>query len=201
MRRSTLNGARAAWCLPILCLSLLAGCQHTPPQTVASPSLTAEPAPEAAPATPQEWEGRMSIKLDAHEGREAEGLSLSFHLQVQGAQGHLSLMTPLGTQMAQIHWNPERAELRDTEGTREFATLSELSEALLGEALPLEVLPHWLDGRPDPELPSTAQDSPLGFTQAGWTVDLAGLERSLIIAQRPAQPGQRGITLRARLLR
>ena len=189
MRCSTLKGTRAAWCLSMLCLSLLAGCQHTPPQAEPTPNPPAEQAPP--PVAMQEWEGRMSIKLEAHEGLEAEGLSLAFHLQVQGPQGKLSLMTPLGTQMAQIEWDPEHVELRDSDGKRQFNTLSELSEALLGEALPLDVLPHWLDGHPAPALPSTPQDTPAGFTQAGWMVDLDGLERSLIVARRPAQPGLR----------
>ena len=142
----------------------------------------------------------MSIKLDAHEGREPEGLSLAFHLQLQGEAGQLSLMTPLGTQMAEIRWDAQQAVLRDSEGEQQYPSLEELSAALLGEVLPLAVLPYWLDGQADPATPSTPSPQAEGFEQLGWHIDLSGQARDLIVARRPASVEQRGITLRARLL-
>ena len=142
----------------------------------------------------------MSIKLDAHEGREPEGLSLAFHLQLQGEAGQLSLMTPLGTQMAEIRWDAQQAVLRDSEGEQQYPSLEELSAALLGEVLPLAVLPYWLDGQADPAPPSTPSPQAEGFEQLGWQIDLSGQARDLIVARRPASVEQRGITLRVRLL-
>lgn len=197
------RSARARWAahslVTISSAVLLSACQHVPP---APPATVAEPAPAASPvAAPlREWEGRMSIKLDAHEGREPEGLSLAFHLQLQGEAGQLSLMTPLGTQMAEIRWDAQQAVLRDSEGEQQYPSLEELSAALLGEVLPLAVLPYWLDGQADPATPSTPSPQAEGFEQLGWQIDLSGQARDLIVARRPASVEQRGITLRARLL-
>lgn len=192
---------RATQSLALLgCAILLSACQHVPP---AVPATVAEPVPADSPvAEPlREWEGRMSIKLDAYQGQEPEGLSLAFHLQLQGDTGQLSLMTPLGTQMAEIRWDAQQAVLRDSEGEQRYPTLEELSAALLGEALPLAMLPYWLDGQAAPTTPSTPAPNAEGFEQLGWHIDLKGQARDLIVARRPPSAEQRGITLRARLLR
>lgn len=195
---------RAAHRLAIVSSAIvLSACQHTLPAVSPAPPLQAPEALEAlaAPAPLRQWEGRMSIKLEAHDGREPEGLSMAFHLQLQGDAGQLSLMTPLGTQMAEIRWDAEQAVLRNSDGEQRYPTLDELSAALLGESLPLAVLPHWLDGQADPRLPSAPTPDAEGFEQLGWHIDLRGQPRDLIVARRPASPTLRGITLRARLLR
>lgn len=210
--------------------ALLTGCQHapvasgdqaSPPEALASePAATtaAASAPEAAASTPvtsattqapadepaitpRHWEGRMSVKLDAHLDLAAEGISFAFDLQTQGDQGTLALSTPLGTQMALIRWTAQEAILSNAEGTHTYPDLESLSDALLGEALPLHALTHWLDGRPATDRPHQPLATSAGFEQDGWQIDLSGFERDLLVARRPASSAARGITLRARLMR
>lgn len=184
--RDGLGVARRAWLAGVLSLTL-AACSHLPPP----------PAPDASART---WEGQMSVRLDAHAGRPADGTSFTFSLTVSpGAAGHLALMTPMGTQVAQVNWTPDSAQLHDGQGQRDYPDLDHLSAALLGEVLPLRALPFWLDGLPDPSLPS----SPLaaGFEQAGWQVDLSQFDQQRLKATRAATELQRGILIRARLTR
>jgi len=221
MRLLVLALSMAAW---------LMGCQHapvagsdqaSPPETQASapvttpaaasaPQATASTpatsstadAPAAEPAiTPRRWEGRMSVKLDAHLDQAAEGISFAFDLQTLGDQGELALSTPLGTQIARIRWTPQEAILSNAEGTQTYPDLETLSIALLGEALPLHALTHWLDGRPAADRPHQPLAATQGFEQDGWQIDLSGFERDLLVARRPASTAARGITLRARLMR
>ena len=145
----------------------------------------------------------MSIKLDAHEGREPEGLSLAFHLQLQGEAGQLSLMTPLGSQVAQVEWTPSLATLRriGPAGGEDIrrGSIDELAATALGEPLPLQTLIHWMQGRPDPALPHRPQSEAGTFEQSGWLIDTREHPQGRIVATRQGQPGLRDARILVRL--
>lgn len=179
---------RRAWLAAGLALMLALGaCSHLPPP--------------GRPDTPaRTWEGQMSVKLEAHAGLAADGTTFSFVLALSDADtGQLALMTPMGTQVAQVDWSAQGAQLHDGQGRRDYADLDSLSLALMGEVLPLRALPHWLDGQPDPTLPATPLET--GFDQAGWRVDLSQFDQARLRATRAATDVQRGIQIRARLTR
>lgn len=213
-------GPRLTTCA--LSLSML-GCASLPdePDTPAvsqatSPALAGEtPPPPAAPprATPPvtgQWEGRLSLKLGAFGQAASSGSQMAFELDVKDQRGTLSLATPLGTRMAMVRWQAgltpgsTLAQLETSEGAQAFNSLEDLTQQLLGEALPLEAMLHWLQGRPAPDLPFEAlagqnPETPSHFVQAGWRVDARELSHGRLDAQREASSTQRSVTLRLRL--
>ncbi len=179
----------------------------------ASPS--EPPAQEAAASAPPaaavsgQWEGRLSIKLGAFKTETANGSQMAFELEVRDGQGSLSLSTPLGTRMAMVRWtseafSPWRAQLETSDGIEHFGSLDTLTAQLLGEALPLQAMLHWLKGHPAPNTafeaaPGQNTEAPRLFTQAGWQVDATALGEGRLNASRPESAAQRSVTLRLRL--
>lgn len=149
----------------------LAGCASAPP-------------PAAGLLT-----GRMALKVEATTASPAQSLSAGFELAGDDRQGQLRLLSPLGTQLAEARWAPGQAQLRDSQGLREFADLADLARQALGEAVPLAALPHWLAARPWPAEAATPQDQ--GFAQLGWTIDTREAANGRILAQRTSAPAIR----------
>jgi len=160
----------------LLLLALLAACA-TPPV----------PAPDAL------W-GRLSVVIESFGTQPARQAGAGFELSGNARQGELSLSTPVGSLLARARWAPGRVELQSAEGSREFASLEELSEAVLGERLPLQALADWLRGRPWDGAAHATHSS--GFEQLGWVVQTDRLADRLVVARRTAAPA---MTLRARL--
>jgi outer membrane lipoprotein LolB len=145
----------------------------------------------------------MGIKLAAWQAEPARGMSFGFFFQGQVERGSLSLMTPLGSQVAQVEWAPASATLRRIgpgggEDIRR-GSIEELAEAALGEALPLQTLVHWMQGRPDPTLPHTQATEAGTFEQRGWVIDTSGRAQGRILATRQGQPGLRDARILVRL--
>lgn len=178
-----------------LCVfALLTGCQ------------TPAPAPLQLPAAQlsqlQQWQGHFSIKLGPWRQLSADGQSFTFYLQAGSDTGQLDLMTPLGTQLAQVNWTPQGSRVQSSEGTQQFDSIGAMSQQLLGEEVPLLALPYWLQGIPSPDLPSASvAEDHSGFQQAGWHITTVGLGQGRLIATRPASPQQRDISIRIRLER
>lgn len=155
----------------------------------------------AACATPQApaenslvTTGRLSLRVDAHADRPAQGMTAAFELQGHADRGELRLMSPLGGQLVAARWAPGQAVLDTPAGRQSFASLDDLSLRALGEVLPLAALPDWLAGRPWPG--AAHQISAAGFGQLGWRVDLAKRAEGWISAYRDAPPA---VSLRVRL--
>ena len=200
---------------------MVAACAHTPPpqasaEAPAAPSVhadaasTASASTGAAPVTSPppssasgQWGGRLSLKLAPWQGQSASGITLAFDLRSQPDGGTLDLSTALGTQVARLTWQQQGdqlvSELETSEGRRQFGSLEELSQSALGEALPLQALPHWLSGQPAPHWPHSAGPQAGQFTQQGWQIDASELQRGRLNLDRAASPTQRGVTLRVRL--
>ncbi|MFZ2991010.1 MAG: lipoprotein insertase outer membrane protein LolB [Ideonella sp.] len=131
--------------------------------------------------------GRLVIRVEASAGAAAQTHSAGFELSGHAAQGRLKLLSPLGTAIAEARWAGGRAELDQGDAVRPFESLDALTEAALGEALPLAALFDWLTGQPWPGAPS--QTTEPGFAQLGWLIDVSALATDgLLQAQRQASP-------------
>ena len=152
-------------------------------------------APTAEPGA-QILSGRLSVRVDATPNTAASSVSAAFELRGDGRQGQLDLSTPLGSVLAQARWSPGRVVLATPGSERSFTDLDALTREALGESVPIEAMFDWLRGRPWPGAPSVANPSAPGFSQLGWSVDLARFDEAWIAAQRASPPA---VQVRARL--
>ncbi|WP_295982179.1 lipoprotein insertase outer membrane protein LolB [uncultured Variovorax sp.] len=112
----------------------------------------------SAPKPSGSWSGRMSLRI---ESEPVQMFAALFELRGSAEAGDLSLTTPIGSTLAQLHWAPGEALLKDGSKTRRFDSVDELIEAATGAAIPVGALFGWLDGRNEPV--------------PGWKADLAQL--------------------------
>lgn len=115
------------------------------------------------------WQGRIAIKVFSSP---PQSFSSNFELDGQGDTGHLTLLSPLGTTVAQMHWAPGLAQLRQGSEVRDFASLDDLALQATGAALPVAALFDWLHGTPTPA--------------PGWEVALDQLPEGRLQARRQA---------------
>ena len=165
--------------LASLALVGLVGCA-----TVAPP---APPAPAASDPLARSYAGRLAVQVD---GDEARSFSAGFDLQGTDVRGQLALTSPIGTQVGRAVWQPGSVRWQTADGERRFDNLDDLSQDLLGEAVPLAALFDWMAGRPWAGLPSrplsaTPGDAAqTGFRQLGWEVQTGRVADGVIVAQR-----------------
>lgn len=194
------RSALSKGCLAILASGMLLGCANTrapsqPSSAISNATvLVALPQPQR-----QELQGQLSIKLLAFGQMPAKGLSLGFFFAGSTEAGQLDLITLMGSQLAQVNWMPDEVWLTDEKGKRRYASMDELSGAALGEALPLRALVHWMQGSPDPTLPSETGPQANSFTQLGWTIDLSERDSKKLTATRAATSSQRGVYVKVYL--
>jgi hypothetical protein len=144
-------------------------------------------------------QGQLSVKLEAFGDQAARGLSLGFFFNGRASDGQMELMTLMGSQVARLQWSADHAELTDGNGTRHYPNLAALSEAALGEALPLDTLVHWMQGHADPALPVQVGSEPDTFAQLGWLIDTRQLDEKKLSATRSPTPGLRGVRIKVYL--
>jgi outer membrane biogenesis lipoprotein LolB len=101
--------------------------------------------------------------------------------------------------VARLQWSADHAELTDGNGPHHYPNLAALSEAALGEALPLDTLVHWMQGRADPALPVQIGSEPDTFEQLGWLIDTRQLDEKKLSATRHAAPTLRGVRIKVYL--
>lgn len=148
-----------------------------------------------APSGPVDYSGRLAVQVAAQGDRPAQSHSAAFELGGDARDGHLRLLSPLGTVVADARWQADRVTLETGEGPRQYPSLEALARDTLGEAIPLAALLAWLHGQPWAGAPHEPMDG--GFRQLGWTVDTHALvEEGQLLAHRDAAPT---VTLRARL--
>lgn len=206
-RRPTwLLSTLASTCLAAACAPLTPSPQAAPGSAHnddASAPHAAPPKASTNPTSTIELQGQMGIKLGAWQAEPARGMSFGFFFQGQLERGSLSLMTPLGSQVAQIEWTPKAATLHriGPAGGEQLRRggIEELAEAAVGEALPLQTLVHWMQGRPDPDLPHSPQPEAGIFEQRGWLIDTRERAQGRILATRQGRPGLRDARISVRL--
>lgn len=158
-------------------------------------SACAAPDRQATPAAAAT--GRMALQIAAHGAEGARGFSGQFELRGSAQTGSLELSGPLGAGRALATWTQGQYRLQTAQQTFEFASLEELTQAGLGEALPLAALFDWLKGRPWPGAAfASPGDGRPGFVQLGWLIDTGDLAAGRLRAQRLQPPA---ITLRVLL--
>ncbi|HEX5356571.1 MAG TPA: lipoprotein insertase outer membrane protein LolB [Aquabacterium sp.] len=155
---------------------------------------SSQPVPRARPKL--ELQGQMSIKLAAFADQAAKGLSLGFFFSGNTDAGQLDLMTLMGSQIAQVNWQPGEAWLTNDKGRQRYDNLEALSLAALGESLPLRSLIQWMQGQPDLDLPSLPGPQANTFTQEGWLIDTNELPEKKLHARREASATQRAVQLK-----
>jgi outer membrane lipoprotein LolB len=149
------------------------------------------------------WTGRIAVRSEAGADQPARSNTGQFELSGSARHGQLVLTSPIGTVAARASWQlrdvggtaatPDRIELDTGGGPRRYATLDDMMQDALGDALPLEAMFDWLEGRPWPGAPAQplgpGPDGPrTGFTQLGWTVDLTQFGPARLIAADRAAP-------------
>ncbi len=123
----------------------------------------------SAPKTTDSWSGRMSLRI---ESEPVQTFAALFELRGSADSGDLTLTTPIGSTLAQLHWSPGEALLKDGNNTRRFDSVDALIEAATGAAIPVGALFGWLAGRNDPV--------------PGWKPDLGQLANGRLAAVREA---------------
>ena len=108
--------------------------------------------------------------------------------------------SPLGSQVARIHWAPGLAILSSIDkDDQQFSDIDDLSTQALGEAIPLPALMDWLQGHPSDALPAPTNATPTGFEQGGWHIGTSEITEGKLLAERPQSDTLRGVTIRIRL--
>jgi outer membrane lipoprotein LolB len=141
--------------------------------------------------------GRLAVHVDAQPGAPANSFSSAFELSGDETRGQMRLTSPLGAQLALAQWGDGGVELTTSQGSQRFSDLASLSSNVLGAALPLGALTHWLKGQAWPGAPSEPLGSGQGFRQLGWTIDLARYAPDHLIQAH--SDGPPGIDVRAKI--
>ena len=129
----------------------------------------ASPGRPAGGAVFEAWSGRLSLRVDSEP---VQSFSALFELRGAPQAGDLTLTSPIGSTLAQLHWSPGEALLRNGSETRRFDSVDALIEAATGAAIPVGALFSWLAGR-DERVP-------------GWRADLSQVGTGRLQATRDA---------------
>ncbi|MGF6349029.1 lipoprotein insertase outer membrane protein LolB [Variovorax sp. W2I14] len=121
----------------------------------------------SAPRGADSWSGRMSLRIDSEP---VQTFSALFELRGSADTGELTLTTPIGNTLAQLHWSPGEALLKNGSDTRRYESVDALIEAATGAAIPVGALFGWLAGRNE--------------SVPGWRPDLGQLANGRLQATR-----------------
>lgn len=138
--------------------------------------------------------GRLALRVEAHEGAPSRSFAAPFELRGDAASGQFSLLSPLGTTAARADWQPGQATLHNDQGRSVYPDLDSLAADMLGQALPMAALLDWLRGQPWRGAPHAVTEA--GFDQLGWQIDARERSQGRIEARRASPPA---VTLRIRL--
>lgn len=117
----------------------------------------------------QVWSGRMGLQVHEPMSQE-QSFSAAFQLQGSPEQGSLDVFSPLGSQIAQLQWQPGAAWLQQGNRTTQSSSLEDLLRQSMGTALPVQALFSWLQGH--------------NASAPGWSVDLSQHTQGRITARR-----------------
>ncbi|WP_431128006.1 lipoprotein insertase outer membrane protein LolB [Variovorax paradoxus] len=149
------GGRRGVLAAGVAAMLLAAGCAQLPSAT--------------RPQGTDAWSGRMSLRIDS---QPVQTFSALFELRGSPESGELSLTSPIGSTLAQLHWSPGEALLKNGSEIRRYESVDALIEAATGAAIPVGALFGWLAGRDD-RVP-------------GWRPDLGQIANGRLQATREA---------------
>ena len=132
----------------------------------------------ACAVTPRErparfWSGRLGLQV---QGDRPQDLYAGFELQGTPEHGDLTLLSPIGSVLARLTWQPGQALLEQGDRRWNDTSVDALTLRLTHTAVPVLALFDWLEGR------ATASE--------GWSVDLSAWSEGRIQAQRLSPPPQ-----------
>jgi outer membrane lipoprotein LolB len=107
----------------------------------------ASPGGPLVAASGEAWSGRLSLRVDSEP---VQTFSALFELRGAPQAGELILTSPIGNTLAQLHWAPGEALLKNGSQTRRFESVDALIEAATGAVIPVGALFGWLAGREEP---------------------------------------------------
>ena len=148
--------------LSAVMLVLLSACAHSPRQAANHTS---------SMALMGHWEGRLTLRVAKNP---PEQFSTAFEMSGHAEQGQLHFLSPLGTTLAVVRWNPQGASLQQNSDIQQFTSMNELTQRLTGAALPLPQLLIWLDRA--------------GPAVAGWEVKAEVLKNGRRVLAERQQP-------------
>ncbi|MBO9648353.1 MAG: hypothetical protein J7605_07560 [Variovorax sp.] len=122
---------------------------------------------QAGPGQIEAWSGRLSLRIDS---QPVQTFAALFELRGAPQAGNLTLTSPIGNTLAQLHWAPGEALLMNGKETRRYDSVDALIEAATGAAIPVAALFGWLAGR-DEHVP-------------GWRPDLSQISAGKLQATR-----------------
>ncbi|MDE1941634.1 MAG: outer membrane lipoprotein LolB [Betaproteobacteria bacterium] len=144
---------------------LLAGCASWSPTSPPADQVTGHGALRGF-----RFSGRLAVQQP--EGTDTGKIEWSSH----GTQVHVDLLSPFGSTVAQLDQTPQHVHLLLSD-QREYSApdAEQLTESVLGYALPLDGLPWWVRGRAAPgdgtaRLIPGQDGHPEQLVQAGWLV-------------------------------
>jgi len=129
----------------------------------------ATPQPPAGAAPGTYWSGRLALQVPE---QQSQSFSAGFELQGSASAGRLALLTPVGSTLAELAWQPGAATLRARGQTQQFASVDAVAAEVTGTAIPVTALFDWLSG--------------INTPVPGWRADLSELGRGRLRAQRLA---------------
>ena len=161
-RRKMLGGF-----LAIVTMSVLVGC--------------ATPGMLVGDGTAFERTGRFAVNV-TEPGRAPEAVQGGFAWHDTGRVLRLDLANPLGSTLARVRVDDAGAVLERADGSTEQAPDADaLLEQVIGAALPVSNLRHWLQGRTGAgtvdALQRDAQGRPQSFAQGGWQLQLSRYDK------------------------
>ncbi len=109
----------------------------------------------------------MSLRIDSDP---VQTFAALFELRGNAQTGELTLTSPIGSTLAQLHWAPGEALLKNGGETRRYESVDALIVAATGAAIPVGALFAWLAGRDE--------------TVPGWRPDLSQVEAGRLQATR-----------------
>lgn len=125
-------------------------------------------APHSGSSAPSaDWSGRLAVQVLKDP---PESLSAGFELRGTAQAGQMVLLSPIGTSLAQLQWQPHHARLEQGLQQIDSSSLQNLATHMTGTELPITALFEWLAGRP--------------AEADGWQVDLSSHAQGRITAER-----------------
>ena len=154
-----MTGLRAATAVAVATVVLaLGGCATSRPPLDGAPT---------AAAPMQAWAGRLSLQVP---DQPSESFSAGFELRGSAQEGELVLLTPIGSTLGVVRWEPGKAMLRSPARETTYPSLEALITELAGSPIPVAALFDWLRG--------------VESSVPGWRADLAQLADGRITARR-----------------
>ncbi len=164
----------------LVTIHLIAGC------AISTPAIGSKSLENTTQNQPQRdvslFVGRLSLVIDPAAGSNAQPQSFSggFELRGDARNGELDLLTPLGTIVMQLRWQPGMALILRGNERQQFGSSQELLQLATGASLTLDDLFAWLQGK-NAAAHSTA---PAQAPNTAWQVDLSAHQSGRIVARR-----------------